>query len=126
MVRRPNECHTAKGCKMGHSVCIAPASWTGIGLKEDLNWHNPTFNERAVDPEHKDSSIQSGFATDLSDQICWQSDRVKIWAFGHTHFNCDFIDEKTGKRVVANQRGYYFKQSQGYAGNKVIVLRQDT
>jgi hypothetical protein len=45
--------------------------------------------------------------------------RVKMWAFGHTHFNCDFedkLDGETGtetsagtrtKRVVANQKGYY-------------------
>lgn len=38
-----------------------------------------------------------------------------MWAFGHTHFNCDF---KVGRRasaqplrVIANQRGYYFSQA---------------
>lgn len=36
---------------------------------------------------------------------------VKIWAFGHTHFNTDHIEKKSeGKtRVISNQLGYFMK-----------------
>ena len=34
---------------------------------------------------------------------------MKLWAFGHTHYSVDFKDEETGKRVIANQKGYYAK-----------------
>ncbi|KAI1091133.1 Ser/Thr protein phosphatase superfamily [Rostrohypoxylon terebratum] len=87
-----------------------------------LTHHSPTLDERATDPKHSKSPIQSGFATDLSGEPCWLSGIVKVWAFGHTHFNCDFEDEKTGKRVISNQRGYYFNQSRGFLESKVIVL----
>ena len=29
-----------------------------------------------------------------------------MWAFGHTHYSCNFRDEQSGKLVIANQRGY--------------------
>lgn len=70
-----------------------------------MTHHSPTIDSRAADPKHIKSPVSSGFSTDLSRQICWQSKSVVFWAFGHTHFNCDFVDE-LGKRVVANQRGY--------------------
>jgi Calcineurin-like phosphoesterase len=70
--------------------------------------HSPTLLEAATDPMHKDDSAQvnSAFATDLSREICWRSSRVKLWAFGHTHVNCDFEDPHSKKRVFANQKGY--------------------
>ncbi|KAF4627026.1 hypothetical protein G7Y89_g11130 [Cudoniella acicularis] len=73
-----------------------------------LTHHSPTTSSQAVDPAHAQSKISSGFSSDLSGQPCWTSGNVKVWAFGHTHFNCDFVDGVNGKRVVANQRGYYF------------------
>ncbi|KAI0181723.1 Ser/Thr protein phosphatase superfamily [Hypoxylon sp. FL1284] len=85
-----------------------------------LTHYSPTIDSRASDPKHKNSPIQSGFATDLSDQEVWLSEDVKVWAFGHTHYNFDYIDETTGKRVVANQRGYYFRQSTAFEPDKVI------
>lgn len=72
-----------------------------------LTHYSPTIDERTADPRHRTSVIGSGFATDLSTAACWRSRDVKLWAFGHTHFNCDFTDAGTGKRVVTNQRGYY-------------------
>ena len=87
-----------------------------------LTHHSPTLDARAVDPRHRGSAIQAGFATDLRGEPCWESGRVRAWAFGHTHFNCDFVDERTGKRVVANQRGYYFSQSAGFAADKVVEI----
>jgi len=68
--------------------------------------HSPTLDPRAVEPAHQGSSISSAFATDMSKDLCWTSTAVRLWAFGHTHYNCGFRDEATGKLVVANQRGY--------------------
>ena len=87
-----------------------------------LTHYSPTLDQRAVDPRHRDSPIQAGFASDLSGEPCWSSGSVKVWAFGHTHFNCDFVDEETGKRVVANQRGYYFGQSGGFVPDKIVEI----
>jgi hypothetical protein len=76
--------------------------------------HAPTRDERAVEPRFKGGVLQSGFSTDLSGEACWMEREVKLWAFGHTHYNCDFVDG-SGKRVVANQKGYDF-QGRGTAG----------
>lgn len=67
--------------------------------------YSPTLDNRAVDQKHKNSPVSSGFATDLSQEQCWTNPAVVFWAFGHTHFNCDFTDE-LGKRIIANQKGY--------------------
>ncbi|KAF4273725.1 hypothetical protein KXV81_007286 [Aspergillus fumigatus] len=76
--------------------------------------HSPTLDARATDPAHVNSPITSAFATDLTGEPCWEKPQVRLWAFGHTHYNCDFVDNRTGRRIVANQRGYYFAQSEGY------------
>ena len=71
--------------------------------------HSPCVDRRANDPRHANSSVSSGFVTDLSGEACWTDPAVIAWAFGHTHFNCDFTDDSTGKRVIANQKGYLKK-----------------
>lgn len=92
-----------------------------------LTHYCPCTHEKVVDPKHAtNSKISSGFMSDLSGQVCWgdSSRIVKVWAFGHTHFNCDFEGQETGtgKRVVSNQRGYYFAQSEGFDGEKVVEV----
>ena len=56
-------------------------------------------------PRHgnQSSNIRTAFATDMSSWTCW-GPPVKVWAFGHTHFCCDFT--RNGVRVLSNQRGY--------------------
>lgn len=87
---------------------------------------SPSDDVRAVDPRHARSSIKSAFSTDLSEEKCFQSEKVKIWAFGHTHYNCDFkVQRKEGVgslRLLANQRGYYFAQADGYDGEKAVDI----
>ncbi|PYH83716.1 acyl-CoA dehydrogenase mitochondrial precursor [Aspergillus uvarum CBS 121591] len=87
--------------------------------------HSPTVAAAAVDPRYADSPITSAFATDLIGEPCWERPQVRLWAFGHTHYNCDFTDDRSGKRIVANQRGYYFAQSIKFDPCKVLsrVLR---
>lgn len=87
-----------------------------------LTHYCPLMHPDVIDPKHKDSNISSGFMTDLSGERCWQRDNVKLWAFGHTHFNCDFTETETGKRVVTNQRGYYFAQAAGFDSEKIVEL----
>lgn len=60
-----------------------------------LTHWSPTRDPRAADPRHAGSDITSAFATDLSGEDCFRSPKVKVWAFGHTHWNCDFTAERT-------------------------------
>ena len=61
---------------------------------------------------------------DLSKETYWRSENVKLWAFGHTPVNCDFVDDLTGKHVVTNQRGYYFAQAKGFDTMGIQILCQ--
>lgn len=85
-----------------------------------LTHYCPLMSDEVVDPKHRNSKISSGFMSDLSSEHCWTSEAVKLWAFGHTHFNCEFEDSRTGKRVMTNQRRYYFAQSEGFDIGKVV------
>lgn len=83
--------------------------------------YSPTLDERAVDKKHAGSPVTSGFATDLGGEDCWKSRSVTMWAFGHTHYSCDFTDE-LGKRVVANQRGYLYDVEEAFDMKKTFVV----
>jgi hypothetical protein len=76
-----------------------------------------------VDEKHRNSMVASGFSTDLSENECWTNPSVVMWAFGHTHFNCDYIDH-IGKRVVSNQAGYASVEEKGFNAKKVFFLRR--
>ena len=87
-----------------------------------LTHYSPTEDARAVDPKNKSSAISSGFMTDLSREACFSSESVAVWAFGHTHFNCDFVHEKHQMRIVTNQRGYYSAQAGKFDQGKTVEL----
>ena len=93
-----------------------------------LTHHSPTTLEAANDPRHMQDRIgvQSAFVTDISEQICWTSPQVKLWAFGHTHFNCDLEDPRTRKRVMANQKGYRRAEVLAFDGAKVVRAEADS
>ncbi|KAJ5904614.1 hypothetical protein N7504_006997 [Penicillium tannophilum] len=83
--------------------------------------HSPIGGDpRAADPRHIHSPLSSGFATDLSMEECWRNTRVRLWAYGHTHYNVDFTDKMSQKSIVSNQRGYYFSQTQSFDVEKVV------
>ena len=84
--------------------------------------HSPTMLEAANDPRQLQdvAQVRSAFVTDLSDHVCWTSANVRLWAFGHTHFNCDFEDLGTNKRVVANQKGYRRTELDTFDVSKVV------
>lgn len=89
-----------------------------------LTHYSPTAAPEANVPEHVQDSrgVQSAFVTDLQEEPCWMSPSVKVWGFGHTHYNCDFVDGKTGKLVVANQRGYGREDIYNFDGDKTIEI----
>ncbi|KAI5864891.1 calcineurin-like phosphoesterase [Durotheca rogersii] len=86
----------------------------------------PSRDDRAIDPRHATSPITPGFATNLSGETCFKSGKVKVWAFGHTHFNCDFaVEREEGAaplRLLTNQRGYYFSQAVGFGADKLLEV----
>jgi hypothetical protein len=59
--------------------------------------------------------MNSAFATESTGTSCW-APSVKEWAFGHSHYNCDFV--RDGVQVVSNQRG----SKSGCDVEKVIML----
>ncbi|KAG8164464.1 hypothetical protein KVR01_006382 [Diaporthe batatas] len=85
--------------------------------------YSPTLDEQAVAPRHRGGPISSAFATDLSQEQCWANQAVVFWAFGHTHFNCDFTD-KHGKRIVANQKGYASAVEADFKIDRVYTIGQ--
>ncbi|KAG5946658.1 hypothetical protein E4U53_006537 [Claviceps sorghi] len=91
-----------------------------------LTHWSPSRVSDAVDPKHAGSPVTSGFSTDLVDERCFRSAKVKVWAFGHTHYNCDVETERGGGagkiRLLANQRGYYFSQADGFDAGKTVRL----
>ncbi|KAK4242156.1 hypothetical protein C8A03DRAFT_29580 [Achaetomium macrosporum] len=86
--------------------------------------YSPTLDVRAMDEKHRDSVVMSGFATDLSAEKCWISPSVVMWAFGHTHFSCEFSDA-FGKKVVANQRGYAIDPENAFDSGKVFLVGEE-
>lgn len=86
---------------------------------------SPSRDARAMQPQHAGSKITAGFSTDLSHAPCFVNPAAKVWAFGHTHYNCDFmVERKSGHplRLLANQRGYYFAQAEGFDGTKTVEV----
>lgn len=89
--------------------------------------YSPTAIPKANEPRHLQDAngVRSAFVTDLSEQACWTSTCVKLWAFGHTHFNCDFVEPVTKKRVFANQKGYRRSEAEGFDVEKVVTIVSD-
>jgi len=84
------------------------------------------LDARAIDPRHATRPITNASLTNLSEEKCFRSEKGKIWAFGHKHYNCDFtVEQKDGAssiRLLGNQRGYYFSQADRYEGGKKIDI----
>jgi hypothetical protein len=75
------------------------------GRKVLVATHHAPTTRGTSNPVFKDSPFGSAFATEiLGAGGAWG--RVSTWAFGHTHWCCDFVEEASGVRVVANQGGY--------------------
>ena len=69
-----------------------------------LTHHAPAMSGTSAPRyENQPINIKTAFATDMSSRPCW-GPPVKVWAFGHTHFCCDFVRKNI--RILSNQRGY--------------------
>lgn len=79
--------------------------------------HAPTIDGTA-DPKYIGGPTNSAFATELAEGELW-GPPVALWAFGHTHWTCDF--ERNAVRVVSNQRGYK-EHPDAFDVGKVIEL----
>ncbi|KAH3945052.1 hypothetical protein HBI25_149300 [Parastagonospora nodorum] len=90
-----------------------------------LSHWSPSTDVRSVDPRHSASPISSGFSTDLSSQPCFQNKNFKVWAFGHTHYNCDFMADRRRDagplRLLTNRRDY-FAQADGLDREEIVAL----
>ncbi len=81
-----------------------------------LTHHVPTLDARTYKgSEH--SSGNPAYATDLDHMI---TTPVVLWAYGHTHWCCDF--ELNGVRVVSNPRGYPDEDTGGFDASKCIEV----
>ena len=106
---------------------VASLENTDVRIAIFSHW-SPARDARATDPRHVGSSISAAFSTDLSKEKCFESGNIKLWAFGHTHYNCDFLVDREDAapsgplRIMANQRGYYFSQSDGFDAGKTIKV----
>lgn len=96
-----------------------------------LSHWSPTPDARARDPRHGDArndALASAFATDMTQDPCFRSPKVCAWAFGHTHYNCDFfVDRQTTSgappiRLLANQRGYANGGAPKFDPGKVLLI----
>ena len=84
-----------------------------------ITHHLPTLE--VVAPYHKDSVLNSAFATDLNQLIA--DNRIDAWIYGHSHTNIDA--EIDGTKVVCNQMGYVFENehiANGFDSGKYLVL----
>jgi predicted phosphodiesterase len=85
-----------------------------------LTHHAPHLN--CILPRYKGSSINAGFASDLSSFMeLYQN--VKLWGYGHTHSDVDFRCFET--RIYSHQCGYQsydLGQYENFKPDKVISL----
>jgi hypothetical protein len=77
-----------------------------------LTHHAPTFEGTSA-PYFEGRPTTHGFASDLTQLFRPQ---LRLWGFGHTHFNTDQA-HPAGTRVVANQKGYRWKVAKNFKVN---------
>ena len=84
---------------------VAELEQSDVKIMIISHW-SPSLDDRALDPKHSKSTITTAFSSNLSKERCFKSDKVMVWAFGHTYYNCDFTIERkaiTGPlRLLAN------------------------
>jgi len=86
-----------------------------------LSHHTPSFNGTS-DPIYKNSPLREYFSTNL-EYIMEDSDKLKIWAYGHTHWNN--IDIIHNTRVCSNQMGYDLECKTEYNHKFILIDEYD-
>ncbi|KAH7308988.1 Metallo-dependent phosphatase-like protein, partial [Stachybotrys elegans] len=124
-VAKHNDAHVRDLTWLNDQVAELDAHQNASTIIILTHW-SPSRHVNVNDPRHIGSRITSGFSTDLMNEPCFTNAKVKVWAFGHTHYNCDVEIERgdgVGKlRLLANQRGYYFQQADGFDIEKSLSL----
>ncbi|OAA35031.1 hypothetical protein NOR_08123 [Metarhizium rileyi] len=120
-----NNAHQRDLSWLNDEVAMLEGQCTTTNIIILTHW-SPSQLPAVTDPKHIGSPITSGFSTNLVDERCFTSYKVKTWAFGHTHYNCHVeMERENGAgmlRLLANQRGYYFAQADGFDVGKTIRL----
>ena len=113
--KRLNDCYKIKGFnpEVNNLLHEKSVGFLERQLKKSpgavvLTHHSPLM-EGTCNPIYKNSEMKSCFATDLSELVKQSS----VWAFGHTHWPCDFTFEKS--RVVSNPIGYPDQLKENYS-----------
>ena len=83
-----------------------------------LSHHAPTSRLCLPWQVKQDKASEYDSCTDLEYLM---KDNVKLWGFGHTHFNCDQIINHT-TRVVSNQLGYVRRTNPSFDGSLILDL----
>lgn len=83
-----------------------------------MTHHAPTV-EGTSNPRYAGGPLGSAFATELVGGPFWK-EPVVMWAFGHTHWACDF--EREGVRVLSNPKGYGRGVDRGFVPEKVVEI----
>lgn len=81
--------------------------------------HLPTLE--VVASHHRESVLNSAFATELGELIA--NSRIDAWIYGHSHTNIDA--EINGTKVVSNQMGYVFNNehiANGFERARFLVI----
>ena len=92
--------------KSGHDVVV-------------LTHHVPVIGIGS--PLHKNNSLESMYASDLTDIIRTFQGTIKLWAYGHNHFSED--NEIYGVRIISNQVGNIKQHDTRFNQHLKLVLR---
>lgn len=85
-----------------------------------LTHHAPTSKKSLPWAVLQDKAAEYDSCTDMEGLL---DEHVKLWGFGHTHYNCDQIINHT--RVVSNQLGYVRRTNPTFDGALVLDLSLD-
>lgn len=94
-----NAWHAAHVAALRAQLAAPPPA--GVTKTVVLTHHAPLVTNTSA-PQYAGKPSNAAFATDLPELLA----RADVWAFGHTHWRCDFIDAASGCRLLSNPRGY--------------------
>jgi len=87
-----------------------------------MTHHAPTTPGTSLPKYERDPNnlVQHAFVTQMAGTVVWGKP-LTTWAFGHTHYSCDFV--RDGVRVISNQRGYeYARAERGIFDEEKVLL----
>ncbi len=88
--------------------------WSGQTVVVTHNAPHPD----CVEDRFKGGDLSPSFVSDLT----WLMEKhpIDIWAYGHTHFNCDFT--ASACRIISNQKGYPGEAVKGFRPDLTIEI----